>query len=306
MYEQREGVGQHSDADLVEAVRQGNREAFGELYVRYRVTAQRFARALLNFEQGADDLVAEAFAKVLERLAAGGGPDTAFRSYLMMTVRTTLYKQWAADRMLDRRVEISALPTPIAVEDPLVDQLEVNLVARALHSLPTRAQMVLRYLEIEELAPATVARTFGIQTNAVYALAFRARDALRIAYLQVHVNTNVSANCREAADNLASWLCGRLGRGMRARVEKHIERCEQCSNSAEELSDLLAGLRRVIPPAPPAPSAVPSPRRPEATAPAFGPFDGISVAAGQARIGVGSRDAAPMPPDRPTIGETVR
>jgi len=69
-----------ADEKLVAAVRAGDRRAFAELYVRYSPLAHRFACRLLGSPEGAEDLVSEAFAKVLDRLLVGGGPTTAFHS----------------------------------------------------------------------------------------------------------------------------------------------------------------------------------------------------------------------------------
>lgn len=236
-----------TDSELLEAVRQGDRDAFGELYIRHQSRAYRFACTLLGSAQGADDLVAEAFVKVLKRLVVGGGPTTAFCSYLLTTVRTTLYKQLASDRLVDRQVELSTLPVPVPERDPVVDQLDMDLAARALDSLSDRWQLVLRYLEIEDKSTAAVAELLGIRSNAVAALAFRAREALRVAYLQMHVNTEVEGSCRETADNLAAWLCGRLNRRVRSRIRWHLDSCEACTNAAAELLDLAAQLRRMVP-----------------------------------------------------------
>jgi RNA polymerase sigma factor (sigma-70 family) len=241
----REPGGDRTDDILADAVRDGDREAFAELYVRYSVIAYRFACRLLGSAQGADDVVSESFAKVLNRLLAGGGPTSAFRSYLLTTVRTTLYKQLSADRMVDRQVELTE---PSVVQtDPLMDRLDAGFAVRAFHTLSQRWQSVLWHLEIEDKSTAAVATLLGIHPNAVAALVFRARDALRVAYLQMHVNTDVDDDCRESAVNLAAWLCGRLHRAQRTRVGHHLDGCDQCTRAAAELSELMAQMRRWVP-----------------------------------------------------------
>jgi RNA polymerase sigma factor (sigma-70 family) len=232
-----------TDSELADAVRGGNHEAFSELYRRHRVTAYRFARVLLCSEQGVDDLVAEAFAKVFQRLISGGGPNTAFRSYVMTTLRTTLYKQIMADRLLDRRTEV---PEALATGhiDPVLAKFESDVTMQAFNSLPQRWRLVLTYLEIEGLTTANVAELLGIQANAVSALAFRAREALRLAYLQMHVGTTVTGECRETTAHVASWLCGRLSRVKRSRVQQHIDNCDRCAGAAEEIMDLLVQMQR--------------------------------------------------------------
>src|SRR4051794_41475889 len=75
-----------SDAELIARVRNGDLEAYGELYARHHYAAERMARQLVPAND-ADDLASEAFAKVLDALRVGGGPDVSFRAYLLTTVR---------------------------------------------------------------------------------------------------------------------------------------------------------------------------------------------------------------------------
>ena len=74
------------DAELISAVRGGDVDAYGELFARHVDAARRLARQLVAAGD-ADDLVSEAFAKVLVVLQRGGGPDLAFRAYLLTAVR---------------------------------------------------------------------------------------------------------------------------------------------------------------------------------------------------------------------------
>lgn len=236
-----------TDAELVQAARQNDRTAFGTLYVRHRGSAHSFARTLLGSGQGADDLVAEAFVKVLQRLRDGGGPVSAFRSYLLTTIRTTLYKQLAADRMkVDKQVDLSDLSLPVWYGDPVLAQLETDLAIQALRSLPDRWRTVLSLLEIEELPVSAVAQRLELLPNAVYALAFRARDALRLAYLQMHVSRDLPDDCRVAAANLAPWLCGRLSLHLREHVRQHVAGCPRCAGAADELVEMISELRTVL------------------------------------------------------------
>ena len=59
------------------------------------------------------------------------------------------------------------------------------MIARAFASLPERWQAVLWHTEIEGARPADVAPLLGLTANGVAALAYRAREGLRQAYLQM-------------------------------------------------------------------------------------------------------------------------
>src|SRR6478672_5924724 len=75
--------------------------SYGELYVEYAPAARRLALSMVP-PDAADDIVAEAFARVLAAIRRGGGPDHAFRGYLLAAVRNAA-NDWIAAR---RRVTV--------------------------------------------------------------------------------------------------------------------------------------------------------------------------------------------------------
>ena len=66
-------------------MRKGDTKAYGELWKRHTGPAYSVARTFVSLD--ADDIVSEAFARVLRAIQAGGGPTAGFRPYLIMTVR---------------------------------------------------------------------------------------------------------------------------------------------------------------------------------------------------------------------------
>ncbi|MGH3716721.1 MAG: RNA polymerase sigma factor, partial [Micromonosporaceae bacterium] len=54
-----------SDAELITAVRAGDSQAYATLYARHATAATRLARTLARDSSEADDLVAEAFTRIL-------------------------------------------------------------------------------------------------------------------------------------------------------------------------------------------------------------------------------------------------
>ena len=59
---------------------------YEELYVQHAPVARRTALSMVPRDV-ADDIVAEAFTRVLGAIRAGGGPGIAFRAYLLTAVR---------------------------------------------------------------------------------------------------------------------------------------------------------------------------------------------------------------------------
>ena len=59
---------------------------------------------------------------------------------------------------------------------------------------------------------------FGLSANGVSALAVRAREGLRQAYLAEHVGANIPAACKAYAEALSADTRGRLSRRRQAAV----------------------------------------------------------------------------------------
>src|SRR5690554_532211 len=78
-----------SDPELIAGVRAGDAAAFGVLYERHVDAARRVAAVYTNTPADVDDVVSEAFSRVLRALQQGDGPDLAFRAYLFTIVRRT-------------------------------------------------------------------------------------------------------------------------------------------------------------------------------------------------------------------------
>ena len=244
-----------SDAELIEAVRKGTVSAYGALYERHVASAYNLARQLSRSPAEADDLVSEAFAKVLDTLRGGRGPDSAFRAYLLTALRHTAYDRTRRERKVELSDDVSTV-SGVSMEavseefdDTAVAGLDRTLAAQAFARLPERWQAVLWHTEIEGQSPAEVAPILGLTANGVSALAYRAREGLRQAYLQVHLAETTDRHCRAAAEKLGAWTRGGLAKREKAQVEAHLDNCERCRALAAELADVNGAMRVLIAPA---------------------------------------------------------
>jgi len=240
-----------TDDQLVERVAVGDKQAFAMLYERHVDAARAYARVLVGSWQQVDDLVAESFVKIFDRMTVGRGHVSAFRAYLIATVRTTFYKRNAIEKRYSHCDEFDDVASgEQGMSERAVDKLDFELAAKAFAALPERWQQVLWMLEVQQESTEAIGAVLGIKANAVSALAFRARDGLRLAYLQLHISGRRPAECRKPASELAQWLCGRLGRAERARVAEHLDGCGACQDAVAELTDLLNQMRRFVPAVP--------------------------------------------------------
>ena len=216
--------------------------------------AYNLARQLSRSTAESDDLVSEAFSRVLDTLRAGRGPDSAFRAYLLTTLRHVAYDKTRRDRRLELAedvTEVSGIDTEKISEqfkDTAVAGLERSMAARAFAKLPERWQAVLWHTEIEGQSPAEVAPILGLTANGVSALAYRAREGLRQAYLQVHLAETTAERCQATVDKLGAWTRGGLSKRETAQVEAHLDECARCRALAAELADVNGALRLIIAP----------------------------------------------------------
>ncbi|HSV66620.1 MAG TPA: sigma-70 family RNA polymerase sigma factor [Mycobacteriales bacterium] len=237
-----------SDAELITAVRSGHTDSYGVLYQRHVGAARRLARQIARSAAEADDLVADAFAKVLDTLRGGGGPDSSFRAYLLTALRNTLYDKTRRDRRLEFSDDMESLDPGQPFRDTALEGLEASLASRAFASLPERWQTVLWHTEIEGETPAQVAPLLGLTANGVSALAYRAREGLRQAYLQVHLADTAAEQCRYTVERLGAYARKGLSKRETSSVQAHLDTCERCSGLATELIDVNQGLRGVVAP----------------------------------------------------------
>ncbi len=172
------------DTQLLDAARQGESEAYAELYRRYRPAARSAAASLRVPRCEREDVIEEAFANILAALRKGRGPSEAFRPYLIAAVRNiTFSRSRAHGRAMDGYIRLTTeIQTAEAV--PTVDT--GDLITEAFEQLPERWRAVLVAVEIEGRRPAQLAPELGMSPNAVSALVARARRGLRTAYKDAH------------------------------------------------------------------------------------------------------------------------
>ncbi|WP_425323974.1 sigma-70 family RNA polymerase sigma factor, partial [Kocuria palustris] len=232
-----------ADEALLDSARGGDESSYAALYERHRSTALNVARMHTRNVHDAEDLVSEAFARILSVLRRGGGPRKYMRSYLVTTIgRLAVDHGMAAGRVRPSEDE-AELDRPEEFDDVVVRQCEAAVVATAYGSLPERWQAVLWHTEIEGMKPAAVAEELQISPNAVSALAKRARQGLQSAYLQAQVSAEATDACPEYAGELGAFAAGTLASRRRAKLQQHLDACPRCTAEYLQLEDVGVGLR---------------------------------------------------------------
>jgi RNA polymerase sigma-70 factor, ECF subfamily len=178
-----DGMSETQAAEVLSAAREGDAEAWGQLYRQYAPAIFRFCRRTMPTREDAEDATAEVFIKVREKL----GQYDATRPFSAWLYKVAANHCW--DLLRRRRVrqdletgELDDLP----LEHPDPSQLERLMEERtsqqvrsALDKLPARARMALALRYFSEMSYDEIADTLGVRRAFVGVLLLRARHQLR-------------------------------------------------------------------------------------------------------------------------------
>ncbi|USA02497.1 sigma-70 family RNA polymerase sigma factor [Streptomyces lydicamycinicus] len=250
-----------SDAQLLSDLRAGDDSAYEAMYRRHAAAVRRYARSCCRDAHTAEDLTGEVFARTLQAVRGGAGPESAVRAYLLTTVRRVA-ASWAQTSRREQLVEDFAVfavssagaPEDDATLDPGADvramqEAERSMAVRAFRSLPERYQTVLWHTTVEDESPSEVAPLLGLTANATAVLAHRAREGLKQAYLQAHVSQSLTdgGDCARYADRLGAYARGGLRMRAERGLRKHLDACPRCRLAALEVADVNQRIGALLP-----------------------------------------------------------
>ncbi|SFW51975.1 sigma-70 family RNA polymerase sigma factor [Amycolatopsis australiensis] len=228
---------------LLQRLRDGEDAAFGELFELHAAAVRRLAQSLAADRSEAEDITAETFFRVLQALRRGAGPRDYVRAYLLTVARRVSWEWHGARRdvpVSDDELNFRAG----AGADTHARTAEHTLITTAFTSLPERWRTVLWQTEVEGEQPAMVATHFGLSANATAALARRARQGLRAAYLQAHLSVNRGPDsCRAVVEKLGGFTAGSVTGAEAERIKAHLHGCASCRATQDELRDVCSSLR---------------------------------------------------------------
>ena len=235
--------GPRGEAELVAAVRAGDLEAYALLYRLHAAAALKYAYWCSR--AAADDLRAEAFTRMLAAICAGRGPRGPVLPYLRQTIRNTAYAWWRRESMVVPVGDAAVFDACRTDSDQVYRGAELALAAQAFAALPDRWRAAIKYTVIDDVRDLeTVRPLLGMSAPAVASLAYRARERLREAYLQLHIRYIADDECRPFAECLGAYTRGRLSELRRQRVSRHLSGCDQCADLFAMLECVNATLGR--------------------------------------------------------------
>ena len=177
----------HDDGPLVVRVQDGDLEALGELYERYKTTVYRTALAITRDEKAAEDILQEAFLRVYT-YAHSIDRSMPLGPWLYRVTVNLSYswarqvKRWlnSFQDILDRWT-VPAQPLPEAMAE---EQEWRQVLQQAVDGLPPRHRVVIILHYLEELSLKEIAYVLDVPEGTVKSRLHYARESLRKAILE--------------------------------------------------------------------------------------------------------------------------
>jgi RNA polymerase sigma-70 factor (ECF subfamily) len=213
------------EAALVHEVLHGDREAFRHVMQRSNQRLFRVARAVVNDEAEAEDVVQEAYVHAYEKLTAFRG-DASLLTWLTRIVLNEAYGRLRrrrpmvdvdrADAVQPEANRVLAFPSKFGSEDPAASAARGQIrrvVEHAIEELPEPFRIVFIMREIEECSVEETALALELRAETVKTRLHRARRLLRAA-----LHDTLSATLSDAFPFLGP-RCDRMTAAVLARLD---------------------------------------------------------------------------------------
>jgi len=172
-----------SDADVVRAVRQGDRDAFGEIVRRYQRPLFGLVLMVVRDAAGAEEVTQDAFVRAFANLDVYD-ERRPFYPWLA-TIGVRLSHNWLRSRGRVVRREGATIDEASEPERPatalhgLIADEQSREMWSAVSALPSGERTAVTLYYREEMPVRDIARTLGVTAGTIKTLLFRARKHLR-------------------------------------------------------------------------------------------------------------------------------
>nr|WP_236072236.1 sigma-70 family RNA polymerase sigma factor [Streptomyces polyasparticus] len=229
-----------TDEQLCLRVREGDPSAFAWLWLRHRrSTYHCAAQYTRGCASDTEDAVADAMLAMLQALRSGGGPDRNVAAYLHVSVRRAAARR---SKQRDREEPVPEVcDKPVYDEDTMSAAFEWSMAAEAIDSLPDPWQSALRLSLVEELPASQIAGRLGISPASASSLLYRAKEALRAAFLRRHALAT-SPRCAAMLDRMVHAMRGRATNRYGPIIHRHLAQCTGCVGNYQYLQQVNKSL----------------------------------------------------------------
>lgn len=171
---------EHSDEDLMAAVRIGDRAAMSLLFRRHHLALERFCLRLTGTRGDLEDLVQSTFLAAWSHAASFRG-QASVRAWLY-GIAANLHRRAVRSERRRRsfleRFERKRTPNVVAIDDEVARKQLLERLSTALEELPHDLRVIFVMCEIEDISGTEAARVLGIRPGTAWRRLHDARKRL--------------------------------------------------------------------------------------------------------------------------------
>ena len=181
-------VNQHADPDqrmdleLVRKAKDGEVEAFGQLYEHHVQSVFRFVYSHIDNHSDAEDLTEEVFLRVWRAIPKYQEQGVPFIAFLIRIARNVIIDFYRSSRRENLNLpldDIQIAGSKSGLDENVIQGQTTSEIRNLLANLKDEYRMVLVLRFINELSPDEIADVMGKSSGAVRVIQFRALAALR-------------------------------------------------------------------------------------------------------------------------------
>jgi RNA polymerase sigma-70 factor (ECF subfamily) len=170
-----------TDTEFIDSAARGDRAAFESLYFRHWKAVYSYAWLLARSVADAEDITQECFLTLIRKPKAFDPARAQLRTWLIAIVR----RQYLGRRRSSSRetgdLDLQQVSCVAAFDEELIRAERAGSVQAAMAALPQAQQEALYLFQFEGLSLSEVAGILNIETNAVKARLYRAREHLKLS-----------------------------------------------------------------------------------------------------------------------------
>jgi RNA polymerase sigma-70 factor (ECF subfamily) len=253
-------IDQVDEGSLVEAARNGDRDALDRLVDAISPRLLRFSLRLCGQPEDAEDVLQESLLAAARAIPSFRG-ESSLSTWLFSIARSFCIKKRRRKRSVvavSMETEEGAGVREVATSDPSpFDALENARIASALEEAFARLDVphreVLLFRDVEGLSATDTARAMGLSVAAVKSRLHRARSAVRqdLAPLLAGAVAPPRSGCPDIVRLFSRHLEGEIAPRTCAEMERHLSGCTSCEATCKSLKTTLALCRSLPLPAVP-------------------------------------------------------
>jgi RNA polymerase sigma-70 factor (ECF subfamily) len=238
-----------SDQALLEAARQGDRQAIDELLARHQRQIYRFGLRMCGDQDRAREVLQETMLAAFRSLPGFRG-DAALSTWLYQIARSFCIKERRRDRPeVPLADEERRLVAPAEGPEQAAHAREIGrALAKAIGALPSEQREVLVLRDVEGLSAEEAAKVVGIDVGALKSRLHRARVELR-AHLASLLGDESAlggpAPCPELAHELSAYASAEIDQAACVKIEEHLASCPRCAGACQALKQTVSLCRRL-------------------------------------------------------------